>query len=216
MTTSVLSGPSVALSDPIITEILERYDAYVRILAWKKVPRNIVPPEKLRDEIEELAQRVRVKLWHALRQHRILKLKTYIHLIVLSEVIDMVRKYHPTFSLPLDDDGELSQGNMMITTSSIEMQDPAYIFEQTEAFDVCMRKAIEGILKLPPRQQYAMICALKDRPDDTLPLIGRLKRSIRNFDEIHWPEEKRELQTLRASLAVARKKLRCVQSSAIL
>jgi DNA-directed RNA polymerase specialized sigma24 family protein len=207
MAISALSGLSVSASDPYIDEILEQYDAYILVLARKNVPRNIVPPEKLHDEIEELAQTVRIKFWHVLQKQRIINLKPYIHLIVLSEVIDMVRKYHPNFPLPLDEDGELYRGNM-IATSSVEMQDPATVVEQAEAFEIIAQGTLEALLKLPPRQLYAMICALKDRSDDAQPLIDSLKSYIEDFDEIQWPEEKDKLQSLRASLAVARKKLR--------
>lgn len=207
MAISILPGPSVCDSDPDVNEILEQYDAYILGLARKKVPRNIVPPEMLRDEIEELAQRVRIKLWHVLQKQRIAHLETYISLIVLSEVIDMVRRYHPILSLPTDEDGELYQGNV-IAMPSEGMQDPAYEIEQAEALNDSTKESFEALLKLPPRQQYAMICALKDQLDDVLPLIDMLKNYPMNIDEINWPKEKDELQRLRASLAVARKKLR--------
>ena len=204
---AILPGPFVYDSDPDVDEILEQYDAYIRDLVRKKVPRNIVPPEKLRDEIEELAQRVRIKLWHVLQKKHIANFETYISLIVLSEVIDMVRRYRPILALPINEDGELYQGNI-IATPGEGMQDPAYEIEQTEVLNDFTRETTEALLKLPPRQQYAMICALKDRLDDVLPLIDRLRSYVIDIDEIHWPEEKDELQRLRASLAVARKKLR--------
>jgi DNA-directed RNA polymerase specialized sigma24 family protein len=210
MVTSVLPGLSVSANDPYIDKILEQYDAYILVLARKMVPRNIVPPEKLHDEIEDLAQTVRIKFWHVLQKRRIINVRPYIHLIVLSEVIDMVRRYHPNFPLPIDEDGELYQGNM-IATSSVEMQDPAAVIEQAEALEIITQGTLEALLKLPPRQLYAMICALKDRSDDAQSLIDSLKSCIEDFDEIQWPEEKDKSQSLRASLAIARKKLRRYQ-----
>jgi DNA-directed RNA polymerase specialized sigma24 family protein len=207
MAISILPGPSVYDSDSNVDEVLEQYDAYIRGLVRKKVPRNIVPPEMFRDEIEELGQKVRIKLWHVLQKKRLANLKTYISLIVLSEVIDMVRRYHPILPLPIDEDGELYQGNV-IAMPTDGMQDPAYEIEQAEALNDFIDEIFEALLELPPRQQYAMICALKDQLDDVLPLIARLRSYVVDIDEIHWPEEKDELHRLRVSLAVARKKLR--------
>jgi hypothetical protein len=57
-----------------------------------------------------------------------------------------------------------------------------------------------------------MLCALKDRIDDVLPLIEALKKSGVNVDEIHWPEAKNEVKNWQASLFIARRKLRPLKS----
>jgi DNA-directed RNA polymerase specialized sigma24 family protein len=207
MMISNLLGPSAFDSDPDVEEILKQHDTYIVDLARKKVPRNVVRPEMLRDEIDELAQRVRFKLWLTLRKKRINNLRAYIRSVVYTEVINMVRQYQAALPLPLDEDGELYQGNI-IATPGEGMQDPAYEIEQEEAIDDYMTEAVEAVVKLPPRQQQAMICSLIDKIDDVLPLIDTLRNHAINIEEVNWPEESDELQRLQASLSIARKKLR--------
>src|SRR6185312_1594277 len=98
-----------------------------------------------------------------LQKRHIMSLKAYIRAIVRSEVIDMVRiaKRHASASLPLDEDGELDQGRLL-TTPSEGMQDPAYEVEQKEIDADILAHIVNEIVNLPPRQQYAAICAIKD------------------------------------------------------
>lgn len=201
------SGPSAYDSDFEAEKILEEYDPYIVALSRKKVPRNAVNPEMLADEIDELAQRVRFKLWLMLRRKRIENLKLYIRCIVFTEVIDMVRRYRLILPLPLDEDGELYQGNMMIIAGE-GMQDPAYEVEREEAIEDYTQEIAEAVLRLPSRQQYAMVCSLKDDINDALPILHILGNNSMNVEEIDWPKEKRELQSLHASLSIARNKLR--------
>lgn len=158
------------------------------------------------DEVEELAQTVRVKLWRALQKTSIANPKPYINHMMLFAVIDMVRKHHPVLSLTFDEDGELYQDGVLDLPDE-SIQDMACEIEQEEAFKESVQATCEALLALPPRQQYAMICSLKDHIDDVLPLMEMLRQHEINIDETHWPEEKSEMQKLRASLSVARKKL---------
>lgn len=207
MAISNLLGPSAFDSDPDAEELLKQHDAYIVDLARKKVPRNIVRPEMLHDEIDELSQRVRFKLWLSLRKKRIKNLRAYIRSVVYTEVINMVRQHQSTLPLPLGEDGELYQGNI-IATPSEGMQDPAYEIEQEEAIEDYTKETVEAVVNLPPRQQQAMICSLIDKIDDVLPLIDALRNHAINIEEVNWPEESDELQRLQASLSIARKKLR--------
>src|SRR5256885_16695694 len=97
--------------DDEINMILRRNDDYILTLAREKVPRHIASPEVLDLEIHELAQRSRIKLWRALQKRHITHLKAYIRRIVHSESMDMVRSYKPDLPLPVDEDGELYQGD---------------------------------------------------------------------------------------------------------
>src|SRR5947199_6526549 len=108
---------STESSSSYINDILERYDDYILALAHEQYPRHIASPEVLDLEIQELAQRSRIKLWRALQKRHITHLKPYIRLIVRSESIDMVRSYKPYLPLPIDEDGELYQGNVLVTPS---------------------------------------------------------------------------------------------------
>lgn len=194
-------------SGSTIDELLEQLDTYIVALARQKVPRNVIHPELLQDEIDELAQRVRFKLWLVLKKKQILHIKAYISCIIYTEVVDMVRNHLPTLPLPLDEDGELYQGNLMITASE-GLQDPALEIEQAEVIDEYVKDMVEFILVLPPCQQRAMICSLKDQLD-TMPSVTELLRNhAMDTGEVDWPEKKDELQSLRTSLSLARKKLR--------
>jgi len=160
----------------------------------------------LADEIEDLIQKVRIKLWLTLQRKLINNLKAYVRCIVFTEAIDMVRQYRSTLSLPLDEDGELYHGSLIYGQSE-GTQDPSYEIEQAEELDDAVQNIFEAIVRLPPRQQQAMICSLKDQIDDVCPIIDALRDRLIDVDKANWPEEKNELQSLRASLSVARKKL---------
>jgi DNA-directed RNA polymerase specialized sigma24 family protein len=207
---SNLQGPSAYDSDSNLNELLKQHDKYITTLAQTRVPRNIVRPEMLADEIEELAQRVRIKLWLTLQKRCIRNIKAYIRCIVYTEVIDMVRRNRSTISLPLDEDGELYQGNVIYPPGQ-GMQDPGFEIEQAEELGNSIQGISEAIVQLPPRQQYAMICSLNEQIDDALPIIDTLKNQLTNVDAVNWPEEKNELQSLRTSLSIARKKLQSLK-----
>lgn len=205
-----LPGPSAFDSDNEAEEILKKHDSYILDLSRKKVPKNIVNPAILADEIEELSQKVRIKFWLALRKKRIKNpqaFKAYIRCIVYTEVIDMVRQHKPTISLPLDEHGELRQGSPLLMSNE-GLQDPLYEVEQEETIAEYLKETIEAVLKLPSRQQYAMICSLKDQLDDMLLFVDALRTHKTDLEGVEWPEERTEMQRLRASLTIARKKLR--------
>ena len=205
-----LQGPSAYDSDSDMDELLEQYDLYIKALAQAKIPRNIVRPEMLMDEIDELAQHVRIKLWQALQKRRVSSLRTYIQCIVYTEVIDMIRRHRSTISLPLNEEGELDQGDLLYPQGE-GMQDPGNEFEQAEELDDCLQDISAAIIQLPPRQQYAMICLLKEQIDHALPIMDALKDRLTDIDAVNWPEEEDEKQRLRASLSIARKKLQSLK-----
>src|SRR5579884_1981935 len=201
-----LPGPSAYDSDFDAEEILERHDEYIMSLARKNIPRNIVPSEDMDLEIDELAQNSRIKLWLALRKQQITYLKAYIRRILQTETVNMVRQRKLTLPLPIDEDGELYQGNLLVTASE-EMQDPLDELEREETIAEYITKTIDDVLKLPSHQQFAMICSLKDQLDDLLLLIEGFKDHNVDIEEVNWPEEKEKIQRIRASLSIARKKL---------
>lgn len=211
MATSYLSGPSAYDNDSDTDELLERLDPYIVSLVRMRVPRNVVRPEMLVDEIEDLVQKIRIKLWLTLQKKQINNLKAYVRCIVFTEAIDMVRQYRSVLTLPLNEDGELDQGNLIFAPSE-GTQDPGCEVEQAEELDDAIQDIIEAIIQLPPRQQYAMICSLKDQIDDAFPILDTFRDQLINVETINWPDEKHELQSLRSSLSVARKKLRSYKS----
>jgi DNA-directed RNA polymerase specialized sigma24 family protein len=193
-------------------QILKQFDAYIITLARKMIPRKLVPPEVLDLEIDELAQKVRIKIWHACQSSPIINPKAYINRVVRNESIDMLRQYRPMPPLPLDDDGELYQGEQLVRQSE-EMQDPATVLEGEETLADYILKAVDGILALPPCQEQAIICSLKDQVDDVARLIRAFKERNRDIEGVNWPAEKRDRQRLNASLTVSRQKLRLLKQS---
>ena len=193
-----------------IDAILRQNDGYILALAREKVPRHIASPEVLDLEIHELAQRSRIKLWRTLQKRHITHINAYIRCIVHSESMDMVRSYKPDLPLPVDEDGELYQGDVIVAPSE-GMQDPLYELEQKEMAAEYITQAVDVLRSFPPCQRRAMICSLKDQIDDVLTLTKAFKKFGINIEDISWPSKKKEMQNLGASLSIARKKLRSLK-----
>ena len=198
-------------SSSYINDILERYDAYILALAREKVPRHIASPEVLDLEIHELAQRSRIKLWRTLQKRHITHISAYIRCIVHSESMDMVRSYKPDLPLPVDEDGELYQGDVLVALSE-GMRDPLYELEQKEMAAEYITQAVDVLRSFPPCQRRAMICSLKDQLDDVLTLTKAFKKFEINIETVRWPSQKEEVKNLKASLSIAHKKLRSLKS----
>ncbi len=205
-------GPFVYDTDPDIVEILEQYDSFIVALAREKVPRNVTTPETLHMEIDELAQKVRFKFWLALKRKEIANPEAYIRAIVHSQVVDMVRRHKLVYRLPMDEDGELYQGHTLVEAGQ-GMQNPAEEFERKEALNDYLTKIIATILELPPSQRQAMMIFLKEQPGDILFLEEIFQNLGINIEAINQPGRKDEVQRIRASLSVARKKLRAARNT---
>ena len=190
-----------------INTILRQNDAYILALAREKVPRHIASPEVLDLEIHELAQRSRIKLWRALQKRHITHVKAYIRCIVHSESMDMVRSYKPDLPLPVDEDGELYQGDVLMVSGE-GMQDPLYELEQKEMAAEYITQAVDVLRSFPPCQRQVMICSLKDQVDDVSTLTKAFKKFEIDIGTVRWPSKKKEVIQLKASLSIAHKKLR--------
>ncbi len=81
-------------------------------------------PDILDLEIDDVVAEARAKLWLALRNGPITHINAYIRRIVHSVIIDMMRKHEPTQPLPVDEDGELDQGDVIATVGQ-GWHDPA-------------------------------------------------------------------------------------------
>jgi DNA-directed RNA polymerase specialized sigma24 family protein len=206
METSNVAGPSAYDSDYDADKLLEQYDAYIITLARKRVPRNVIPSEMLSNEIDELAQKIRIKLWRISQKKQITSPKAYISSIAYTESVDIVRNYKSTLSLSVNEDGEIYEGNSRVTLSK-GVPDPAENLEQEEAVIELTSRFIEEISLLPPRQLKAVIWSLRDQIEDFLPLLEALKNHGVDIEEMNWPNEREEVQRLRASLSIARRKL---------
>lgn len=192
-------------------EILEQHDAYIVALARKKVPRTIIHPQMLGDEIDELAQKIRIKLWQMVQTKQITSPKAYISCIAFTESVDMVRLHKFSgLPLPVNEDGEIYLGDRMVTPCE-RMQDPAEKLEQEEVVIEWTKRLVEDVLALPQRQLHAIICILKDQLEDIHPFLDALRNHGVGIEEINWPDGREEVQSIRASLSIARKKLRALK-----
>ncbi len=155
-------------------------------------------------ELDEIIQRVRIKLWQALEKRDIRYPYAYIKLIIQSEFIDMKRRQKPYLSVSIDEG--LTHAEVEIATR--HMADPAETMAQQIDAATCLKRMIQAVLALPPRQQNAMICSLKERVDDLRQLIEAFKVYKMDIQAIQWPAGKAEKQLLYASLVPAKKTLR--------
>lgn len=198
------------VKDTTIEAILSEYDQYLskQVQDCMRLHADIVRSEVLDLETDELIQRVRIKFWHALQDKHIEYHKTYIKRIVNSEFIDMVRRIKPnyTLDLPVDEEGELYQGRMLITPSS-GMADPSVEYEEQVEANERLQEVVDAILTLPLRQQHAIICDMHDRVDDLDALKKAFKKRKATIERWQWPQQKNEKLLLRASLTYARLKV---------
>lgn len=188
-------------------EVLNQHDTYITIHTRRfALHHRITAPSEVLDlEVDELTQRVRIKFWKALQKSEIHTPHTYIQRIIGNEYIDLQRQHKRTLPLPTDDEEYWPQ----VTMRTLEASDPANLFQQMADESDCLYEAIPIILDLPPRQQRAMICSLREQVDDPVQLGLAFRNHKKNIEDIQWPADKAEKQLMGASLSVARRKLRC-------
>ncbi len=189
-------------------DILEQYGPYISVLA-RSYAQQILRAGIIEDEIEDIAQEARLRLWETVivKQKRISHPKAYIHHIIRNLCVDRTRRAL-LLPLPESTDGELLQGSVLIIPGD-GLQDPAYEFEQKEMLAWGCAAMTTEILKLPHVQRCAIVVWLKERRDETaLLLLYNLKKRGLDINAISCPKKADEVQRQRASLWVARNKLR--------
>jgi DNA-directed RNA polymerase specialized sigma24 family protein len=192
-----------------IDEIINQYDAYICTLARKSVYETHmqIRPYLLEERADELAQRSRIKLWQALQQRPITNPGAYICRIVRTELVSMIRQQLRAVPLSLNEEGEMFQGQVLVERSE-GMNDPAFEAEQLETIDQYISLVACAVAKLPPRQQRAMICSLKERLGNFQSFTEICKNWNIDTDSIAWPDGVDELRKLKASISPARKNIR--------
>ena len=189
--------------------LLVEHDEYIVSLARKKAPRSRTSPDSVADDIDELAQRIRIKLWLISLKQDITAVRTYIRHIAATVSIDMLREQKPTVALPVNEEGELYQGKLLFAPRQ-EEQDPAALLVQEESFSEGMELMAGGVLDLPPVQQQAMLYSLKKQIDELLPFLEILQQHGADIEGATMPEEINQQRSHRTSLSVARKKMRAL------
>ncbi|TMD76042.1 MAG: sigma-70 family RNA polymerase sigma factor, partial [Chloroflexi bacterium] len=171
--TNMLYEAVVASRSDTCEAILRRLDGYIisQVHRLGRCYSRDIHPAVLDLELDEIIQRVRIKLWQALEKRDIRYPYAYIKLIIQSEFIDMKRRQKPYLSVSIDEG--LTHAEVEIATR--HMADPAETVAQQMDASTCLKEMIQAVLALPPRQQNAMICSLKERVDDLRQLIEAFK-----------------------------------------
>jgi hypothetical protein len=182
--------------------ILEDVDGFITMQAKKIMGWHLIAGHEELDalEVDELIQRVRIKLWKMLEKGPILRPYSYARRIVYSEFIDMKRQQKQLSPLP----DEEKEGAYPLKS---HMADPADEVIQRMEVSSLLQRLAQMLIDLPPRQQTAMICHLYNQVDD----LGQLRSVLTKYGLerkiVEWPQEKAARRTLLASLPVARQKL---------
>ena len=201
------SSTSSSLTVEEINEILEQYDNFIQFMARKNISRTTMLVGEIAAEIDELAQNIRIKLWKALEKREIQYAKSYIGAIAHNEQVNMLRKQEPITRIITNEDGELPPTCTLVAASQ-EVCDPTQTIEEEEMLASYSCNLPKHVVKLPPKQRHAMICALKEQVSDLLALVDMFQPHGIDVDSLAWPEEENERLSSRVSLSVARKKLR--------
>lgn len=191
-----------------INSMLSEYDAYIYALAYRSIPHQLAHnADDLYDlEVDELVQRSRIKFWHALERRQVTFPKAYIRNIVYSECVDLARQHKSLLPLTVDDDGELYQGNILITPGEAT-SDPESIIEQKEQHIDRLKELISIVLKhLTGQQKLAFLCGLKEKVDDVDALNATLaEHQFKLEADICTPLDKAERRSWQASCSQARR-----------
>lgn len=200
----MLYQPAASRRD-ICEATLSRLDGYIisRVRRLGLCYTRDIHPAVLDLEVDEIIQRVRIKLWQALEKRDIQYPYAYIKLIIQSEFIDMQRRKKPYLSFSIDEEPTHDE----VEIAARHMVDPAEAMAQQIDASTRLKEMTRAVLALPPRQQYAMICSLKERVDDLKQLIEAFKEYKMDIQGIQWPTGKPEKQLLHASLVPAKKTL---------
>ena len=200
-----LGGVSEKESDSDIQEILVRFDPYIVMLVQKKASSssNIARPEVLDLEIDEIVQKVRINFWQALLKKEIEHHRAYLRSIVSNVFNDLGRRRKAPLPLPIDEDGELYMGNVLLSESN-ELVDPATAFEREEVLDNLMELTAQVVHDLPPRMKLAMINHLKDQVDNLILLTEAFEKYKVTIKSMKWPDDPADSKRLKASLSPAR------------
>jgi DNA-directed RNA polymerase specialized sigma24 family protein len=178
--------------------ILQDVDEYIICQAYKLLSLYLQYEYRTPDtlEVDELAQRVRIKLWKILEKEQILHPYSYVKRIVYSEFIDMKRQQKRLLALPIEENEQIESPN-----------DPANEFMQQVDNALLLHSIAQMVASLPRRQREAMACLLRDYMDDIAQLQSIFKMYGIDVEAARWPTEKAEKRLLLASLSVARQKL---------
>lgn len=192
-------------SDPTPEAILVELDPYIVTLVGR-LARSL--PSLVRtgtDDLDEIAQRVRIKYWRALLCRPIEHHKAYIRSIIMHEIAEMVRRRKPTLPLLYNEDGELYMGDVEIAICE-EMANPEVAYLEGESFQARLERCMEFIAALPSQQQRVLACKVFEAIGELQDVIEAFERHDIDEEKYHWPECEADKKLLKASHSAARKK----------
>ncbi|HEY1354095.1 MAG TPA: hypothetical protein VGF67_31170 [Ktedonobacteraceae bacterium] len=198
---------SADLSARDIDEFFVGLDRFLFSLARRWIPYEMIPADVLDLEIDELVQQTRIKLWLALQKEHITNLQAYIRKIAYHESVNIARQYKRTVPLICNEEGELCLDEAVLPAAG-KGGDPSSEFERQEEIIASAQEAVSGVLTLPPRQRQAVLCVLKELIADSLPIVDIFRTHGLDIEAADWSNQKEEIVRLRASLSLARKRLR--------
>ena len=208
---AAFATPQTNLED--IDVALEQYREWISRAVYRFISHRILPGEEIAEEIDDLIQVTLIAFWLRLvsENEQIVSPQAYITVMVRSRCIDLVRrqkKQKRVQRLSFGDDGEPYQDDVLARSSNGE-QDPSLEYDYKES----LVSLVNDILQLPPCQQRAMICLLKDEVQDMPLLCEIFWEHGRDLHAVNWPQDAVELQRLRSSLTIARRKLRALRDA---
>ena len=204
MATSNWPGPSAYDDDPggdEINSFLESYHSYILALARGEIPGLFGYYDS-----DDLAQDVLIKLWRVLLDHAIEFPGSYIRRSVHNEKVGLVRKHRPYQYLVRDEEGEIRQGEAMVTNSEV-FKNPEEAYLEKEALQERLNTLMAVVDdRLHPRQKLAATCAMQDLARDVPDMRETLRE--REMDGEGWPEDEYERHLLQSSFSPARRNLK--------
>ncbi len=194
--------------------ILEEYEGYIRKLAGKLIPQQVIRREVLDLELDDLVQTVLVKFWEALNKRHIDNYKSYLQRMVHNEAVNLLRKSRFNQPLDTDEEGEPYYGNVLVSQNE-GTQDPLAILEEKESVSECIHRTVETVIAFPPLQRKAMLCLLKDRIDYMRELLDALRVHHIDVEQLSWSGNRGAIHSMKVSASLARKKLKALQKASL-
>ncbi len=157
-------------------------------------------------DLQDIAQEAWIAFAHRCERGDLYNPDAYLLRIILNKYHDYCRQKErqvPTAALSSDD----GSGEPLSETGRDSLDDPTNALDEQLVLTEFYKDLAAAIVKLPSRQQQAMICTLTDKVDRLEPLILMLKAHDINESQMRWPENRDEKHMLQASFSAARSTL---------
>lgn len=203
-----LCGVAPEDCDPLIDELVTRYEPYIRMQVKRKAPiyRLQVHPDALEMELDDIAENILVSFWQKLRTGMIHYPEAYIQRMIDYAFLDILRRQKrqgvpvPLSMMSDDDPSRESILEMCDETAP----DPETDIIQQESAGERANQIARAVGHLPPRQKLAMECFLCEHLADIAQFRPTFTAYHVNIENTQWPGTEEEKRRLKASLFAAR------------